>query len=251
MLPPYLRLLLRVLLGTLACAAAHVASADVWGYIDEQGRPHVATERLDDRYQLFFKGRTSADALPPSANDAVIDEAFVRTAIFRRIEGHPNVKRFEPLIARNAKLQHVDVALVKAVVAVESAYEPDAVSGKGALGLMQVIPETGERYGVTGDQKRTLTQKLPDPAINVQVGTRYLRDLLALFSDDVALALAAYNAGENAVQRYDNQIPPFPETQEFVKLVQQFYALYRPPPPPRPAATPARITIPPRSGAPR
>ena len=136
-------------------------------------------------------------------------------------------------------------------MAVESAYDPDAVSGKGALGLMQVIPETGERYGVTGDQKRTLTQKLLDPAINVQVGTRYLRDLLALFSDDVALALAAYNAGENTVQRYDNQIPPFPETQEFVKLVQQFYALYRPPPPPRPAATPARITIPPRSGAPR
>lgn len=247
---PLLRRFLQALIGVLACGAAPFAGADVWGYIDEQGRPHVATERLDDRYQLFFKGRSSADVLPPAAPDAAIDEAFVRTAIFRQVEGHPNVKRFEPLIARNAKQQHVDVALVKAVVAVESAYQPDAVSGKGALGLMQVIPETGERYGITGDRKRTITQKLLDPAINVEVGTRYLRDLLILFSDDVALALAAYNAGENAVLRYDNQVPPFPETQEFVKLVQQFYALYRPPPP-VPATRPARITIPPRGGAPR
>ena len=85
---------------------------------------------------------------------------------------------------------------MKAVVAVESAYEADAVSSKGALGLMQVIPETAARYGVTDDAKRTVAQKLKDPAINVSVGTRYLRDLLALFDNDVTLALAAYNAGE-------------------------------------------------------
>lgn len=237
-----------LLIGFVACLSAHAACADVWGYIDEQGRPHVATEKLDDRYQLFFKGRTSADAAPAVAPDAAVDEAFVRTEIFRRVEGHPNVKRFEPLIARYAQQQHVDAALVKAVVAVESAYEPDAVSGKGALGLMQVIPDTGERYGITGDRKRTLQQKLLDPATNLEVGTRYLRDLLALFSDNVELALAAYNAGESTVQRYDNQVPPFPETQEFVKLVQQFYALYRPPPPP-PATKPARITISRKPGA--
>jgi len=214
------------------------AHAAVWGYIDEQGRPHIATEKLDDRYQLFFKGKTAQElaAQPQSGS-----EAFVETAIFRRIANHPNVKRYEPLIVRYAKQHKVDVALVKAVVAVESAYEPTAVSSKGALGLMQIIPETAERYGVTQDAKRTLEEKLFDPAINLSIGTRYLRDLLELFADDLTLALAAYNAGEATVQRYDNQVPPYPETMEFVKLVTQFYALYKPPAPP---AKPSRITIP-------
>jgi soluble lytic murein transglycosylase-like protein len=219
--------------------------ADVWGYVDEQGRPHVATAKLDGRYQLFFKGRTNADAKP--AIDPV-DEAFERTPIFRRIEGHPNVKRFEPLIARYAKEHGVDPALVKAVVAVESAYDPGAISAKGALGLMQLIPETGARYGVADDLRRSATQKLLDPATNLDIGTRYLRDLLAMFDNDIALALAAYNAGENVVVRYDQHVPPYPETQEFVQLVQQFYALYRPPPPP---PKPARITVPKREAPPR
>ncbi len=214
------------------------AHADVWGYIDEQGRPHVATEKLDDRYQLFFKGRSSADIVAPAP---AVDEAFTQSAIYRRVVDHPNVKRFDPLIARQARRHGVDAALVKAVVAAESAFEPDAVSPKGALGLMQVIPETAERYGVADDRKRTVAQKLLDPAINVDVGTRYLRDLLALFADDVALALAAYNAGENTVLKYDRKVPPFPETREFVSLVRQFHALYRPPPPP---PKPSRITIP-------
>jgi soluble lytic murein transglycosylase-like protein len=233
----------------LACAAlvmlaaAWPAAADVWGYVDENGRAHVASERLDERYQLFFRGRSSADVVPPSV--AAVDEAFERSAIFRRVENHPNVKRFEPLLARYAKQHGVDFALVKAVVAVESAYEPDAVSAKGAIGLMQVIPATAERYGVTSDAKRTVEEKLRDPAVNVSVGTRYLRDLLLMFPGNLVLALAAYNAGEAAVQRFDNTVPPFPETREFVTLVDQFYALYKPPPlSPR---NPLRITVPKRT----
>jgi len=238
---------LSILLATsLACARAHAA---VWGYIDENGKAHIATEKLDDRYQLFFKGPTRAE-LAAAAKPATpgVDEAFVKTPIFKRLESHPNVKRYEPLLARYAKQHNVDVALVKAIVAVESAYEPSAVSRKGALGLMQVIPETAARYGVADDAKRTIAQKLMDPAINISVGTRYLRDLLVLFADDVTLALAAYNAGEGTVQRYDNQVPPYPETQEYVKLVTQFYALYKPPPPP---PKPSRITVPRRSELPR
>jgi soluble lytic murein transglycosylase-like protein len=72
-----------------------------------------------------------------------------------------------------------------------------------------------------------------------------------MFSSDLALALAAYNAGEGVVQRYENQIPPYPETQEYVKLVQQFYAMYRPPPPVRAVPKSSRITIPSKGGAPR
>ena len=229
----------------VALAASAVAHADVWGYVDESGRPHVAMRKLDERYQLFYRGRSSADAAPRAVPP--IDAQFEASAIFRRVDGHPNVARYEPLLARFAQLHGLDLALVKAVVAVESAYEPDAVSAKGAIGLMQVIPDTAERYGVTGDAQRTLDQKLRDPAINVSIGTRYLRDLLALFGNDLPLALAAYNAGEGTVQRFDNRVPPFPETQAFVKLVDQFYALYRPAPPA--PKTPARITIPKRPAA--
>ena len=149
--------------------------------------------------------------------------------------------RYQALIERNARARGIDAALVKAVIAVESAFEPAAVSPKGALGLMQVMPDTGARYGVAADRKRTLEQKLLDPDVNLRIGTLYLRDLLTLYANDLALALAAYNAGEQAVAHYANRIPPFPETQEYVKLVQQFYELYRPP---APAAKPARIRVP-------
>ena len=83
-----------------------------------------------------------------------------------------------------------------------------------------------------------------DPAINVRIGTRYLSDLIERFGQDLRLALAAYNAGEGAVERYDRSIPPFPETQQYVVLVEQFRALYAPPPPPPPTTRPDRITIP-------
>jgi hypothetical protein len=229
------------------CAARN-AQADVWGYVDEQGRPHVATEKLDDRYELFFKGRSSADR--PDAPPAVeADDSFRQTAVYRRIVEHPNAKRFEPMIVRYAKQQNVDAALVKAVVAVESAFEPEVVSAKGAIGLMQVIPETAQRYGVNDDKRHTVAQKLLDPAVNLNVGTRHLRALLALYADDVPLALAAYNAGEGIVLRYDNRVPPYPETQEYVKLVQQFYAMFKPPPV-RDAPKSARITIPPKARVP-
>jgi soluble lytic murein transglycosylase-like protein len=239
---PLLRTLAVVAAVTSACAGAR---ADVWGYVDAEGRPHVATRKLDDRYQLFYRGKSSADVAAPAVPP--VDAEFEASAIFRRVDGHPNVARFEPLLARFAKQHGLDLALVKAVVAVESAFEPDAVSQKGAIGLMQVIPDTALRYGVTGDARRTLAQKLRDPVVNVSVGTRYLRDLLALFANDVTLALAAYNAGEGAVQRFDNRVPPFPETEAFVKLVDQFYGLYKPPPPA--PAPPSRITVPKRPAA--
>ena len=238
-----------VLVAYAAWASMPCARAAVWGYIDEQGRAHVATEKLDDRYQLFFKGATSGEveaARQRNERDAQL-AALVQTPVLQRLTTHPNARRYDALIARYAKAHGVDGALVKAIVAAESGYEPTAVSAKGALGLMQVIPDTAARYGVTEDGKRTIEQKLFDPATNISIGTRYLRDLLRMFEDDLELALAAYNAGEATVQRYDRQIPPYPETQEYVKLVTQLYALYRPPPPASPAAS--RVTIPKKPGA--
>ncbi|MBL8386252.1 MAG: lytic transglycosylase domain-containing protein [Burkholderiales bacterium] len=200
--------------GTLALAAP-AARADLYGYVDDAGRIHLANEKLDARYELFVKGETNTEFklstelkyLPPPAE-------LTDHVIFRRLQKSPNVARFEGLVAEFARKNRLEPALVKAVIAVESAYEPAAVSPKGAVGLMQLIPGTAARYGV---------RRSTDPRENIEGGTRYLRDLIDMFNGDLRLALAGYNAGEGAVQRYGNAIPPFPETQAYVKLVMQFY----------------------------
>ncbi len=224
----------------LASGAAH---ADLWAYVDETGRLHFASEQVDPRYTLFFKGRSSLDPTPapPQAPSAV--DALREHPVWRRVDGHPNVARFAPLVARNARDYGLDPALVKAVIAAESGFDPAAVSDRGAVGLMQVLPDTGERYGVAGDAKRSVADKLKEPAINVRVGARYLRDLIARFEGDVKLALAAYNAGEGVVERYGG-IPPYPETQAFVRLVGLLHAAWQPPAPPvhAPSAS-GRVTI--------
>jgi hypothetical protein len=93
---------------------------------------------------------------------------------------------------------------------------------------MQVIPDTAERYGVVGDRKTSAEQKLLDPATNLKVGAQHLSMLMSMFSSNLELVLAAYNAGEGAVLKYAKKIPPFRETQEYVKLVKQFYAGFGP-----------------------
>ncbi|HIP52902.1 MAG TPA: DUF4124 domain-containing protein [Chromatiales bacterium] len=125
-----------------------------------------------------------------------------------------NRKRFGPLIEAAAKRWQLRPELLHAVVRVESFYDPDATSRTGAVGLMQLMPETARRYGVT-DRR--------DPAENLEGGARYLRELLEMFRYDLKLALAAYNAGENAVRQYGNRIPPYPETQNYVRKVLDYY----------------------------
>jgi len=235
----------KVIVGLVAVSSfgcACVARADLWGYVDDKGVAHFSTEPLDSRYRLFFKGHSTLD--PPDAGEraeALSDEAFRRTAIYQRAVNHPNLKRLLPLIERNARLQSLDPALVKAVVAVESGFDPAAVSPKGAFGLMQLLPDTAARYGVISDSKRSAAQKLLDPEVNLRAGTHYLHDLIVQFANDVSLALAAYNAGEQAVLHYGSRIPPFAETQEFVRLVEQFQRLFSPPPP---ASSRLRLKLP-------
>ena len=225
-------------------ALAGNARADLWVYTDENGKAHFATAQLDARYRLFYKGQTSLDA-PASPAPVPPDFDGAAGIIRNRVTGHPNVTRFSPLIEKHASAHGLDPALVKALVAVESAYDPAAVSPKGAVGLMQVIPATGERYGLSADAKRTVAQKLLDPATNVRIGTRYLADLFKRFDNDVQLALAGYNAGEFAVERYHRRVPPYRETQAYVVMVQQFRDLYAPPPAPPPR--PTRVFIPRKS----
>lgn len=230
----------------IAAAPAH---ADLWVFRDENGKAHFAPTQVDSRYQLFYKGTTNLDA--PEAPAPIPPDFEGAAGIIRnRVTGHPNVARFTPLIEQHAKAHGLDPALVKAVVAVESAFDPRAVSPKGAIGLMQVIPATAQRYGVDADAKRTIEQKLMDPLINIRIGTRYLADLLRRFENDATLALAGYNAGEGAVERYDRRIPPYRETQAYVVLVQQFRDFYSPPPAPL-RTKPTRVVIPrPRPAAP-
>jgi hypothetical protein len=130
------------------------------------------------------------------------------------LPSNANKSRFSNMIANAAFRNGVEEKLVHAVIQTESAYNASAVSRAGAVGLMQLMPGTARRYGVTN---RT------DPAQNVEGGTRYLRDLLSMFNYNLHLAVAAYNAGENAVIRYNNSIPPYPETQNYVRQVLSLY----------------------------
>jgi soluble lytic murein transglycosylase-like protein len=121
-----------------------------------------------------------------------------------------NKAELTPVIDDVAKQLHLHPGLLHAVVMIESAYDPKAISKKGARGLMQLMPATANRYGVLDSY---------DPKQNLQGGAQYLKDLLKLFEFDIKLALAAYNAGENAVFKYGKSIPPYPETQNYVKKV--------------------------------
>jgi soluble lytic murein transglycosylase-like protein len=118
---------------------------------------------------------------------------------------------YEALIQQASAAHGVPVRLVKAVIQAESAYQPDARSTKGAMGLMQLMPETARQYAA---------RNAYDPRSNIEAGVKHLRTLLDQF--ELPLALAAYNAGEAAVRRFGG-IPPFPETQEYVKKVLSMY----------------------------
>lgn len=219
------------LLAAAAAASPLVAFADLWAYVDAEGHSHLADHRVDARYRLFFKGRTTLDvpnAAPEERARAIA--ALAGSRLYARAMDRSSLDRYSPLIETDARANALDPALVKAVIAAESGFDPHAVSDKGAVGLMQVLPETAERYGVTADRQRSVDEKLRDPAINVRVGTRYLRDLLARFDGDLSLALAAYNAGEGAVASHADRIPPFDETRSYVTRVRQLYAIYRPEP---------------------
>ena len=122
---------------------------------------------------------------------------------------------FGELIRKAAAKYEVDADLVFSVVAAESNFNPKAVSRRNAHGLMQLLPETARRMGV---------RDIYDPAQNIDGGTRYLRDLLKLYDGDLALTLAAYNAGPGAVERY-GRIPPYNETIQYVRAIRKTYAL--------------------------
>ena len=121
------------------------------------------------------------------------------------------------VIEAAASRHGLDPGLLHAVIQAESSYNPGAVSNKGAVGLMQLMPGTAARYGVRNPY---------DPEENIFGGARYLRDLMGMFRSDVRLAVAAYNAGEHNVMKYGYQVPPFHETRDYVTKVLGFYSRF-------------------------
>jgi Transglycosylase SLT domain len=209
------------------------ALADVWGYVDERGVAHFANEKLDDRYEVFYKGGESFDtsktASAPSDNVRPMSVPSVPARLQTFFDVSPNYKAIRHHIKDAANTYKIDYELLQALIAAESGFDVAAVSPKGAIGLMQLMPDTARRYGVDGDKKMAIEKKLVDPKINVKTGTRYLRDLINMFPGRLDLALASYNAGEGAVQKAGNKIPNYKETQNYVKTVMQLYNGLKPP----------------------
>ncbi|MBK8168637.1 MAG: lytic transglycosylase domain-containing protein [bacterium] len=140
-------------------------------------------------------------------------------------------RRWGPLVDRVAREEGLDPALAHAVVAVESAYDPAAVSPKDAVGLMQLMPRTAERFGLARERRG-------EPEANLRAGMRYLKWLLDYFGRDLALAVAGYNAGEGAVLKHGRRVPPYPETRTYVARVARQLALRAAPSPARSGVRP-------------
>jgi soluble lytic murein transglycosylase-like protein len=218
------------MLALVAAATGLPAHAEVWGYVDGKGVAHFASERLDERYELFFRGGESFDtakgAATPRAVGVPTQSASKLLAYFDISPSYKLVKHH----LREASREHgIDLELLQALIATESGFDPAAVSPKGAVGLMQIMPATAERYGLTGDGKAPVARKLTDPRTNIRTGARYLRDLMKMFPGQLELALAAYNAGEGAVLRAGRQIPNYRETQNYVRKVTQLRQSLQPP----------------------
>ena len=190
----------------LFLGAAQGWAQDVYVAFDEQGQAHFAPQALDGRYQLLFKDMAGAAFALTAAMPSLVPVERLPL----EVRGH---------MERAAQAQGIEYALLHALIQAESGFNAKAVSPKGAVGLMQLMPATARRYGVTGDDAQALHANLYTPTINLDAGTRYLRDLLTRFKGREDLALAAYNAGEGAVQRAGHAIPNYPETQNYVKKV--------------------------------
>jgi soluble lytic murein transglycosylase-like protein len=213
----------------LAMGLLPAAQAEVWGYVDAKGVTHFAAEKVDERYELFFRSGESFDTAHGLRTPRAVAVPTAAPKLIAYFEVSPSYKQVKHHLREASRAHEIDYELLQALIATESGFDAGAVSPKGAVGLMQIMPATAERYGVIGDTRTPIGKKLTDPRTNIKTGTRYLRYLLDLFPGRLELALAAYNAGEGAVHRAGNKIPDYRETQNYVKTVMQLYAILRPP----------------------
>lgn len=191
-------------------AGASVSRADIYAYTDHAGTTHFTDHPNDARYKLILHtpippGRETAGALSADAKRA---SAWLARSV-----------EYDAAITRAAEEAKVRPELVRAVIVVESGFNPRAVSRRGAVGLMQLLPGTARRYGAFNAF---------DPEQNIHAGAHYLADLIARYGgEQLELVLAAYNAGEDAVEKYGRRIPPYKETQAYVPNVLRMYHALR------------------------
>ncbi len=208
------------------------AYADVYKYVDPQGNTHYTDEPPNKKYKRIIRtkvitrvrnkgnilGKLGKFNQPYIAPPASKNKSYSfrgktkprRYKISRRAAF--NKQKYSHLITQAAKKFRLSEDLLHAVIQTESAYNPTAVSPAGAVGLMQLMPATARRYGVKAKDRK-------DPRQSINAGANYLRDLLRMFKGNRNLAVAGYNAGEGAVRKYKNQIPPYRETQNYVKKI--------------------------------
>lgn len=170
--------------------------ADIYKFVDEEGVIHLTNmpTEVNRHYVLLIKEKR----------------------VIIKIKG--DIAQYDAMIKKASEKYNVDYALIKAVIKAESNFNHRAVSPVGAQGLMQLMPQTAAQLNVEDSFH---------PENNIDGGVRYLRYLIRLYNGNLSLALAAYNAGEGAVARYHNRIPPYPETQNYVQRVLQYFEQYR------------------------
>lgn len=184
--------LLAVAVFSLACPASF---ADIYKYEDENGVLHL----------------TNVPSNPHAKYVMIMKEKRVH------FPGGIDIKAYDPIITKAASKFNLDVALIKAVIKAESNFNHKAVSRAGAKGLMQLMPQTASALNV---------EDVFHPGNNIEGGAKYLRYLLNLYRGNLTLALAAYNAGEGAVAKYNYVVPPYRETQNYVRRVLSLYETY-------------------------
>lgn len=185
---------------TLPAALPSAKAADIYRCIDADGVVHFTNAPTKDCFVRII-------AVRPERNTPESQPSGAQAGLVK----------YESLIAEAAARHEVEPALIKAVIRAESNFDPRAVSRKGAQGLMQLMPETASMYGITDPF---------EPRANIEAGVKHLKRLLEKYDGDLRLALAAYNAGEQAVERYGRRIPPFPETQGYVRAVLRHHEAY-------------------------
>ena len=189
-----------IFLGMMLSAASAGAHSKIYTYLDSDGVRHYTDVPDDNRYKL----------LALSSHDITQSGDHYDPVVLAR------ATQYDSIIEKAAVSAAVEPNLLRAVIVVESGFNSRAVSKRGAVGLMQLMPATASRFGVANRY---------DPIQNIRGGAAYLKFLMDRFGHDMRLALAAYNAGEEAVDRNGGQIPPFSETMAYVPRVMKIYRM--------------------------
>ena len=205
----------------LLCCCMPPAMAAQWCYEDAQGIMYVEQQRTSNKSRRCAIAKNDAVQRwqATKANSAI---HISRSSPRRQFTTQMANGRYDKVIGHYARQYGVDPYLVKAVMAVESGFNPDIISAKGAVGLMQLMPDTANRLssalGYSLEKHR-----LSDPEMNIHLGTYLLSELAKRYTSNLELVLAAYNAGEGNVAKYSNKIPPFNETHKYIKNVMNEY----------------------------